>query len=85
MGRLAGFHDHFGGVQQRLGGNATAVQADAAKFIVLLDKQNLLAEISRIKRGRVAARAGAQNDYLCLNRIHDDNLLLFGSVFEAAG
>ena len=47
----------MGGVQQRLGGNAAAVEANAAEAFVPLDEDDFFAEVGRIKRRRITARA----------------------------
>ena len=61
MGGFAGFDDHLGGVEQGFGGNAAAIEADAAEVFVLLDEEHFLAKVRGVKRGGVTARAGAQN------------------------
>ena len=43
-------------VEQRLGWNATAIQAHAAEPLLALDQNNLLAQIRRVKRRRITAR-----------------------------
>src|SRR5664280_626361 len=58
---LPGLVGDLGGVQQRLGGNTTVVQAGAAD-LVSLHHDDGHAELGRPKRGRVAATAGAENE-----------------------
>jgi hypothetical protein len=48
-------------VQQRLGGDASAMQARAAD-LVLLDEDDGLAELRRTQRRRVPAAAAAEDD-----------------------
>ena len=60
--QLAGFFIELGGVQQRLGGNATDVEAGAAEGLVLLDYGNLHAELCRADGADIAAGAGADDD-----------------------
>ncbi len=61
-GRLLGFRDHAGGVQQRLRGDAADVQADAAEHVEALDEHDLEAEVGGAEGGRVAAGSGADDD-----------------------
>jgi hypothetical protein len=49
-------------MQQGLGGNASAVEANAAKPCVALDKDDFFPKVSSVKGGRVAAGSGADND-----------------------
>ena len=56
-----GLVDDLGHVQQRLGGNAALVETHAAGVLLLADERDLHTEVGRIERGRVAARAGAEN------------------------
>jgi hypothetical protein len=59
-------HNHFGGVQQRLGGDAAAIEANAAQLFVLLDQQNFFAQGRRRKkrrRNRPARRPAQQFQY----------------------
>jgi hypothetical protein len=51
-------------VEQRLGRDASHVQADTAEALVALDQDDLQAEVGGAERGRVAARAGAEHDDL---------------------
>ena len=58
---LAGRVGDLGGVQQRLGRDAAAVQAGAAE-LVLLDQGDRQAELGGAQRARVAAAAAAEDD-----------------------
>ena len=60
-GHLLGLGDDLGGVQQRLGGDAADVEADAAEGRVALDQHDLLAEVCGPEGGGVAARAGTEH------------------------
>src|ERR1700722_18120293 len=62
--RALGVRDHLGDVQQRLGGDAAYVQADAAECLVALDEDNVEAEVRGAEGRRVAARARAEHDQL---------------------
>jgi hypothetical protein len=42
-------------VKQRLGGNAAAIEADAAELFLLFDEDDFLAQVRRIKRRRITA------------------------------
>ena len=57
-------------VKQRLGRNAAAIQAHAAEPLLALDEDDFLAQIRRIKRRRITARAGADNHNFSFDRIH---------------
>jgi hypothetical protein len=59
-------HDRRG-VQERLGRNATHVQADAAERRVALDEHRLHAEIRRAERRGVAAGARTQHQHVALH------------------
>ena len=61
--RVAGDLGDLGGVQQRLGRDAAAVQARAAD-LVLLDERDRLAELGSAQGRRVAAAAAAQDDQI---------------------
>ena len=50
--------EHLGDVQQRLRGNAAAIQAHAAGILLRIDQRDLHAEIGGVERRGVAARAG---------------------------
>ena len=52
---------HIGGAQERLGGNAAPVQADAAQ-VLFLDQRGFHAELRGTDRCHVAARAAADDD-----------------------
>ena len=52
--------DHRGGVQQRLGGDTTHVQTDAAQLRVAFNQCDTLPQVCGSKRRCVAARAGAE-------------------------
>ena len=54
--------EHFGGVEQRLGGNAADVEAGSAERLPLLDHGDLHAELRRADRADIAAGAGADHD-----------------------
>ena len=58
---LAGVVGDLGGVQQRLGRDAAAVQAGAAD-LVLLDQRDPLAELGGAQRAGVAAAAATEDD-----------------------
>ena len=72
---FAGGGDGVGGVQQRLGRDAAAVQADAAQPLVLLDQNDFLAQVRRVKRRRVAARAAAHHHDFSFDRFHDESIM----------
>ena len=50
----------LGGAQQRLGGNAAPVEADAAQ-VLALDHRGLHAELRRADRRHIAARPGSDH------------------------
>ena len=54
----------LGDVQQRLRRNAAAIEADAARILGRIDQRDLHAEIGRVKRRRVPARAAADDNYM---------------------
>ena len=58
---FAGGADRVGRVQQRLGRDAAAVEADAAQALVPLDQDDFLAEVGRVEGRGIAARAAADN------------------------
>ncbi|MNQ98994.1 hypothetical protein D3C85_1147140 [compost metagenome] len=58
---------HAGRVQQRLGGDAAHVEADAAECGVAFDQHGLHAEVGAAERGRVAAGAGAEHEHLAFD------------------
>ena len=59
MGRLFGGRDLVRGMQQRLGGNAPAVEAHATESVVALDQNDPSAQVRRIEGGGIATRACA--------------------------
>jgi hypothetical protein len=63
IGHVLGFVHHRGDVQQRLGGNAADVQANAAERGVALDDDRLHAEVGRAEGGGVAAGPGAEHEH----------------------
>src|ERR1051326_2653777 len=62
--------DSVGGIKQRLGRNAAAIEADAAKARIAIDQQNLLAQIGGIKSDRVATRPSAHHNNFRVYWIH---------------
>ena len=61
MAHLADFVDDLGGMQQRLGGNAADIEADAAQHGPALDQRDLEPEIRGAERGGVTARTRAED------------------------
>ena len=59
---MARLLEHFGGVQQRLRGDAADVEAGAAEGRRFLDDRDLLAELRRAYRADIAAGAAADDD-----------------------
>jgi hypothetical protein len=59
-----GLGDHLGDVQQRLGGDAADVQADAAERLVALDEHDVEAEVRCAEGRRVAAWPGSEDHQL---------------------
>ncbi len=53
-------------MQQGLGRNAADVETDPAERVLTLHQDDVHAEVGRAERSRVAARAGADDDELCL-------------------
>ena len=53
-------HD-FGNVQQRLGRDAAAIEAHAARVRTGIDERDLHAAIGGVERSRIAARTGAND------------------------
>ena len=76
--------DRVGGVQQRLGRDAAAVQADAAQALVPLDQDDFLAEVGRVKGRGIAARARAHNDDFSFDRFHIENDVQVEMIATAA-
>jgi hypothetical protein len=70
MRGLARFDKKFRRVQERLGWNATAIEANAAEALIALDEHYFFAVISRIKCSRVTPRASADDNYFRLDGIH---------------
>ena len=68
-GAFLGVVDHVCDMQQGLRRNAADVQAHAAKCGVALDQHDALAEVGSTKRGRIAARSGAEHDDLGMQTI----------------
>ena len=60
--RVPGLLEHFGGMQQRLGGDAADVEAGAAKGRFFLDDGDCEAELRRADGADIAAGAGADDD-----------------------
>ena len=65
LAHLLGFSDDLGGVQQGLGRDAADVEADSAQGWPAVHKHDVLAQVGRPERGRVAARPGAEDEYVC--------------------
>ncbi len=63
--RVTRFVDDLGDVQQRLGRNASAVHAHAARVRFGVDEDDVETEIGGEKRARVSARTTADDDELC--------------------
>ena len=61
MGGFARAGNAVDGVQQRLGRDAAAIEADAAEAFVALDENDFFAEVGGVKRRRITARAAAHN------------------------
>ena len=55
--------EHFGRAQQRLGGDAAPVQADAAE-VLPVDHRDLQAELGTTDRGDIAARPRTDHDQI---------------------
>src|SRR3546814_3747718 len=62
VARVLRLVDHRRRVQQRLGGNAADVEADATELRMTLDQHGVEAEVGRAERCGVAAGAGAEDD-----------------------
>ena len=69
-GRLLRLADDRSGMQQCLGRNAADVQTNAAEPRILFDESDFFALVRGIKRGGVAAGAGAENDNFSADRFH---------------
>jgi hypothetical protein len=59
LGGLVRFLDQFGDVQQRLRGNAAAIEAHAAGVLFLVHQRYFESEVRREERRRIAARPAA--------------------------
>ncbi|MNX84553.1 hypothetical protein D3C86_1163600 [compost metagenome] len=60
LGQRLGFFDHFGNVQQRLGGDAAHVQADATQGGVALDDNGIQTQIGGTESSGITGRASTQ-------------------------
>src|SRR6185295_13705477 len=60
--RLADLVEHGGGVEERLGRDATAVEAGAAELRVLFDHGDLEPQLTGADPGDIAARPAAEDD-----------------------
>src|SRR5260370_5747705 len=56
--------DQMGGVQQRLRGDATPIEADATESFLLVDAHDFLAFVRGIKSRGISAPAGAEDGYI---------------------
>ena len=63
--RVRRLGDDVGDVQQRLGRNAPAIDAHAARVLLRIDERDLHPAVGRVERRRVSAGAGADDDQLC--------------------
>ena len=70
MSGFPGRSDVMGGVQERFGRNAPAIQAHPAKTLIALDKNDLLAQIRGIERRGITARTSAENHKFSLQSVH---------------
>jgi hypothetical protein len=52
----------MGGVEERFGRNAPAVQTDSTQARVALDNNDFLTKVSGVKRGGVSTGSGANNN-----------------------
>ena len=71
MFRLLRGGKHVRGVKQRFRRDAAAVQANAAEPFVLLDQDDLFAEVGGVKRGGVPPGPGADNDHFGFCGVHE--------------
>ena len=62
--RVPGLGDHLGDVQQRLRGDAAAIDAHAAGVVFRIDEDDLQAEVRGEKRRRISARSAADDSQL---------------------
>ena len=60
LGQRLGFFNHFGNVQQRLGGDAAHVQADATQGGVTLDDNSIQTQIGCTESSGITGRASTQ-------------------------
>ena len=67
LAELVGLGQDLGDVQQRLGRDAADVQADAAELLAAVDQRDGQPEVGGAERGRVAARAAAEDGHLDLD------------------
>ena len=68
--------DQVRGVQQRLGRDAAAVQADAAEPLLALDEDDFLALVRRVERRGVSARAGADDHDFSFDWFHIESFVV---------
>ena len=68
-----GRSDLVRGVEQCLGRNAAAIQANPAEPFVALDEHDFLAQVRRVKGRRVSAGASAENYNFSFDWIHRKN------------
>ena len=66
----------MGGVQQRLGRDAAAVQTDTAQDLLALDEDYLLAEVCRVKSRGITARPCAHNYDFGSYRFHIQKVII---------
>src|SRR5215475_281224 len=66
----------MGGVKQRFGRDATAVETNTAQARIALDKNDLFTKVGGVKGCGIATGTGAQNDEFGFQWVHT-NLLLF--------
>jgi hypothetical protein len=65
---VRGFVHHLGDVQQRLRGDAAAVETNAAGVLFFVDERDLHAQVSRVKGRGIAAWPRAKYCNLCCLR-----------------
>ena len=66
--RVRRLADHVGDVQQRLGRDAAAIDADAAGILLRIDERDLHPAVGRVEGGCVSAGTGADDDKLTGDR-----------------
>ena len=76
---MARLLEHFGGVQQRLRGDAADVEAGPAERLALLDHSHLQAKLGRADGADVAAGAGADDDEIIAHSVFS---LCFGHATD---